>query len=81
MKIVGICEKIEFAVGFRLSGIDCKILKDDNLLKKIEEIAKDSNIGIIIVTDSLYQKSQKEINEFRRKNKFPLIVNLSSKTN
>jgi len=81
LKIVGICEKIEFAVGFRLSGIDCKILKDDNLLKKIEEIAKDSNIGIIIVTDSLYQKSQKEINEFRRKNKFPLIVNLSSKTN
>lgn len=81
MKIVGICEKIEFAVGFRLSGIDCKILKDDNLLKKIEEIATDSNIGIIIVTDSLYQKSQKEINEFRRKNKFPLIVNLSSKTN
>lgn len=81
MKIVGICEKIEFAVGFRLSGIDCKILKDESLLKKIEEIAKDTNIGIIIVTDSLYQKSQKEINEFRRKNKFPLIVNLSSRTN
>ena len=62
MKIVGICEKIEFAVGFRLSGIDCKILKDDNLLKKIEEIARHMNLSAfeILSENPLFKRRRRK---------------------
>lgn len=76
MKIVGITGNIELAVGLRCSGIECDCIKEGNVLEKIKHISSENDIGIIIITEDLYNVEKKEIDNFRAKNKMPLIVKL-----
>ena len=76
LKIIGISGKMEMAVGLRCSGIECDYFEDGNVLDKIKQISCDSDIGIIIITDDLYKKEYQEIDNFRIKNKMPLIVRI-----
>ena len=76
MKIVGICKTIELAVGLRLGGIDCQVFENGDIMKKIEDLKKIEDIGIIVIDAELYKNSEEQLNDFRRNNKIPLIVRL-----
>lgn len=79
MKIVGLCEKVELAVGLRLAGIDCQVLENNDVMKKIEEISKNKEIGIVVLTENIYNLAEEDITKFKKNNNLPLIVKIPSK--
>ena len=57
MKIFCISEDEDISLGLRLSGIEYAILKEENeILDKIDELIKNKEYGIIILTDKIYKK-------------------------
>ena len=76
MKIVGIFNKKEEEVGFRLSGIDSKYVKTtDNLTKLLNELKQNNNIGILVISKDIYNLLPEEFDKIQ-KQKLPLLLKL-----
>ena len=61
MRMVSVSKDNDIAVGLRLAGIQSFFIKEDNEIKeKIKELAKDENVGIINVTEEVYEIAIKE---------------------
>ncbi|MFR2570411.1 MAG: V-type ATP synthase subunit F [Clostridia bacterium] len=77
MKIVGIFNKKEEEVGFRLSGIDSKYVKTtDNLTKLLNELKQNNNIGILVISKDIYNLLPEEFDKIQ-KQKLPLLLKLN----
>ncbi len=77
MKIVGITHNKELAVGFKMSGIEAEYLdKKEDILKSLEEIKKQKDVGILVITDTIYNMTKQEIEDIKKNAKLPLIVNI-----
>ena len=77
MKIVGIFNKKEEEVGFRLSGIDSKYVKTtDNLTKLLNELKQNNNIGILVISKDIYNLLPEEF-DIIQKQKLPLLLKLN----
>lgn len=77
MRMVCISKNNDIAIGLRLAGVQSFFIKDDEQIKnKIIELSKDSDVGIINVTEEVYKIAQKELDEISNKQDFPLIVTI-----
>lgn len=77
MRMVCISKSLDISVGLRLAGVESFFIKDNNQIKnKIIELSKDSDIGIINVTEEVYKIAEKELNEISNKQDLPLIVTI-----
>ncbi len=77
MRMVCISKSLDIAVGLRLAGVESFFIKDSDKIKnKIVELSKDSNIGIINVTEEVYKIAEKELNEISDNQDLPLIVTI-----
>lgn len=77
MRMVCISRSLDIAVGLRLAGVESFFIKDNDKIKnKIVELSKDSNIGIINVTEEVYKIAEKELNEISDNQDLPLIVTI-----
>lgn len=82
MKVFCISNDIETAVGLKLTGVNAEVIKDrEEILAKINEIKKNEDIGVLILTDSVYKKVENEVEEIRDKKKLPLIVTIPEQKN
>lgn len=77
MEVICISDNIETAIGFRLSGINTFVAKNkEEANTYLENTLKNKNIGIIVVTEKIFEICREEINKIRNKYNLPLIVNV-----
>lgn len=75
MRIFCITDNQELEVGLKLSGCDAIILNNSNEIeKKIDEVIKNENIGILVINKGIYAKLKEKIDNIRLTTKLPLIA-------
>lgn len=73
MKIVGLFNRMEEKVGFRLAGIDSKLVKSKEELNTIiDGLKTKKDIGILIISKTIYEF---DVSLFKKieENKYPLL--------
>lgn len=77
MKIFGLSHSRDLAVGLRLSGIETICLEQkEDIIKNLEDIKKRKDVGILVITDTIYNMSKEEIDNMKVNVKLPLIVQI-----
>ena len=77
MRMVCISKEHDITVGLRLSGVQSFSMIDDiDIINKIKELSKDENVGIINVTEEVYEIAKNEIEEILENQDLPLIVKI-----
>ena len=77
MKIVGIFNKKEEEIGFRLSGMETNLIQEkEKLINLLENLNKDSNIGILVINDGIYKLLPQEFDKMKEK-RLPLLLKLN----
>lgn len=77
MKMFCISDSLETALGLKLSGVESSVLNDkDKIDKKIDEIVENQDIGILVVTENIYNISQEKLDEIKEFRRIPLIVKI-----
>ena len=63
--------------GLRLTGVEYVVLEEkDEILQKIEELVQEPNIGVLAVTDKVYELAKEVLEEIELKRKLPLILKI-----
>ena len=77
MRMYCISDNIETAVGLKTTGIQTSVAqtKEESDMQ-IEQVLKEKNIGILIVTDKIYDLSKVKLDEIKQKLKTPLVVKI-----
>ena len=77
MKMFCISDTLDISLGLRLSGIEYVILeKRDEVLEKLDELLKDKDYGIIILTDEIYKLVSDKIEILEKKKNIPLYIKI-----
>ncbi len=67
----------ETILGLSLVGVKGKVVKtSDEMITAFNEVIKDKNIGIILITEKFAKMSKKTIDDFIFKESFPLIIEI-----
>ena len=75
MKIYCITDNQELEVGLKLAGCEAITLKEKiEIEKKINEITKNENIGILVISKSIYTELKEKIDKIWISHKLPLIT-------
>lgn len=77
MRMVCISRSNDIAIGLRLAGVQSFFIrKDDEIKEKIKELAKDADVGIINVTEEVYEMAKNELEEISKNQALPLVVKI-----
>ena len=77
MKLYCISDDVDTAVGLKLTGIKSVILKNKEEIElEIEKVVKDKEIGILIVTEKIYNLSNEKLDYIKNNKNLTLIVNI-----
>ena len=60
-----------------MTGVEYVVLEEkDEILQKIEELVQEPNIGVLAVTDKVYELAKEVLEEIELKRKLPLILKI-----
>ena len=77
MKLYCISDDVDTAVGLKLTGIKSVILKNKEEIElEIEKVVKDKEIGILIVTEKIYNLAIEKLDYIKNNKNLPLIVKI-----
>jgi V/A-type H+-transporting ATPase subunit F len=77
MRLYLICDNEDTALGLRLAGIEGTVTESrDEVAKLLEKAASDSEIGIILINQTLVSLCSEEINAFCKEHSLPLIIEI-----
>lgn len=77
MKSFIISDNIDTLVGLQIAGINGIVLhKREEILKAIDDVMKDTEVGIILITELAGELVQDKINEIKLLKKMPLIIEI-----
>lgn len=77
MRMVCISNNNDIAVGLRLAGIESFFIRDEKQIKeKIKQLSNDENVGIINVTEEVYNIAEEEIKYISENKELPLVVKI-----
>ncbi|MET3617222.1 V/A-type H+-transporting ATPase subunit F [Peptoniphilus olsenii] len=77
MKSILLTKDSDIINGLRLAGVEGVYCKDrKELLKNFDKYKRDSQIGIIILTASSFEKIKDEVIEVKLNQKTPLVVTI-----
>jgi V/A-type H+-transporting ATPase subunit F len=63
--------------GLKLTGVKSVILEDKNDIElEIEKVVKNKEIGILIVTENVYNIAQEKLEYIKNNKNLPLIVKI-----
>lgn len=80
MRLFLICDNDDTLLGLRLAGIEGTMASDSETVKTaLENALKDKEIGIVLINETLTKISSEEIDEFRKANNVPIIVEIPDK--
>lgn len=75
MKIYCITENNDLEVGLKLAGCDgITLQEEDNIEEKIDEVVKNKEIGILVISKNIYNQAREKVDEIRVNKKLPLIT-------
>lgn len=75
MKIYCITDNMELEVGLKLAGCDGITLQNEEEINdKIDEMLKNKEIGILILSQKIYEQSKEKVDYIKLNNKLPLIT-------
>lgn len=75
MKFFCISDNIDTKVGMRLAGIKTVVVhKKDEIEKALDQILKDKQIAIVLITEKLRVLCEEKVNKIKTNSKSPLIV-------
>lgn len=70
-----ISDNVDTFVGMKMAGINGIVLHErEEILKKVEELKKDENIGIIIITEKIGALISDAVQEIKLSKERPLLV-------
>lgn len=74
VKIIAFVNQTDKQIGYRLAGIDSKLVNNqEELSQELEKIDQSQDIGIIVINPIIYQWKQEEW-EKRMNRQIPVIV-------
>jgi len=77
MRMVCISRSNDIVIGLRLAGVQSFFIKDKEKIKeKIKELSKDADVGIINVTEEVYEMAKTELEKILKEQKLPLVVKI-----
>ena len=77
MRMVCISNNNDIAVGLRLAGVESFFIRNESKIKeKIKELGNDDNVGIINVTEEVYEIAKDELTYISENRELPLIVKI-----
>lgn len=77
MRLYLICDNEDTALGMRLAGIEGAVTESkDEVRELFEKTAQDSDIGIILINQTLVSLCSDEISAFRKAHSLPLIIEI-----
>ena len=77
MRMVCISKENDITIGLRSAGVQSFSLRDnDEIINKIKELSKDTDVGIINVTEEVYEIAKKEIESILENQDLPLVVKI-----
>ena len=77
MKVFLISDNTHTLTGMRLSGVEGVVVHErEEILKELEKVKTDQEIGILLITELLVKRVQGEINEMKLSSKLPIIVEI-----
>ena len=77
MRMVCISKNKDILLGLRIAGVEVFHIKDDKkIIEKIQELASDANVGILNVTEDVYDVAEDEIKQIQNNQEMPLIVKI-----
>lgn len=77
MRMVCISRSNDIAIGLRLAGVQSFFIRDENKIKeKIMELSKDANVGILNVTEEVYEIAKQELDKISKGQDLPLVVKI-----
>ena len=77
MRMYLISDNTDTLTGMRLAGVDGVIANEKGTLEKaLNEVLKDKNIGIILLTEALGKKYPELVQPVRTEHKKPLLIEI-----
>ncbi len=77
MRLYLICDNEDTALGMRLAGIDGTVTESKSEVRELfEKAAQNSDIGIILINQTLVALCSDEISAFRKAHSLPLIIEI-----
>lgn len=77
MRMVCLSRNNDIAIGLRLAGVESITIDDPKEIKdKIMELSKDSNVGILNVTEDIYNLAKEELDKITNEQELPLVVKI-----
>ncbi len=77
MKMYCISDNVDTAIGLKLTGIEAIVVEEkDEIEKEIKKILENENIGILIITQKIYETAKERFDEIQEKLKMPLLVKI-----
>lgn len=77
MKVFCISDNIDTQMGLRLAGIEGVVVHErEEFIKTLEDLIKDPDIGIILMTTIIVDLAPEIISEYKLNLKSPLLVEI-----
>lgn len=77
MKMYCISDHMDTAIGLKLTGIDAVVLQEkEEIESQIKQVLENETIGILIVTEKIYELAKNQLDEIKEKFKTPLLVKI-----
>lgn len=77
MKMYCISDNMDTAVGLKLTGIEAVVLQEkEEVEMQIKKVLQDEQIGILIVTNPIYELVKRQLDEIKETLKIPLLVKI-----
>jgi V/A-type H+/Na+-transporting ATPase subunit F len=77
MKAFLISDNVDTAVGLKFAGIQSVVLHmREDILEKVNELKKNKEIGIIILTEKIAELIEDRVREIKLSKEIPLIVEI-----
>lgn len=77
MKMYCITDHIDTAIGLKLTGIEAVVVQEkEEIENQLQKVLENEDIGILIVTEKIYETAKQQLDEMKQKLKTPLLVRI-----
>ncbi len=77
MKMYCITDHIDTAIGLKLTGIEAVVVQEkEDIENQLQKVLENETIGILIVTENIYEIAKQQLDEIKQKFKMPLLVRI-----
>lgn len=77
MKMFCMSDQIDTVVGMKLTGMDAVIVQErEEIEAQIKQVLENKTIGVLIITEKIYEIAQQQFDEIKETHKIPLLVKI-----